>query len=175
MSHKPERRDHVDMVRAQWEKERPDLDAEAIAIIGRVHRLSQIMFTDIHKPIFDEHGLIHPDFDVLAALLRSGSPYSKSPGELLSTLMITSGTMTNRMDRLETAGLVQRIADPEDRRGVLIKLTTKGKEVISRTLEDHVRAETAVLKALSEKERADFSRTLRKLLLTLEKPGAYSG
>ncbi|TGK06745.1 MarR family transcriptional regulator [Leptospira semungkisensis] len=161
-------KDHLDMIREQWEKERPDLDSEAIATVGRIHRLSQSIFFQIHKPLFDRHDLIQPDFDVLAALLRSGKPYSKSPGDLLSTLMITSGTMTNRIDRLESAGFVQRTSDPNDRRGVLIRLTSKGKEIISKALEDHVKSETELLSVLNPKERSDLSKILKKLLLSLE-------
>ncbi|EPG73516.1 MarR family protein [Leptospira fainei serovar Hurstbridge str. BUT 6] len=160
--------DHVDTIRGQWMRERPDLDVEAIALIGRIHRLSQIIFTDVHKPIFDKHELTYQDFDVLAALLRSGKPYRKSPGELLSTLMITSGTMTNRIDRLESSGLVVRDLDPEDRRGVLIRLTHSGKEAISGAIQEHVKAETHLLTALTEKERSELSRLLKKLLLKLE-------
>ncbi|EQA45277.1 MarR family protein [Leptospira broomii serovar Hurstbridge str. 5399] len=160
--------DHVDTIRAQWNRERPDLDVDAIALIGRVHRLSQIIFTDVHKPIFDKHGLTYQDFDVLAALLRSGKPYRKSPGELLSTLMITSGTMTNRIDRLESSGLVVRDLDPDDRRGVLIRLTHQGKEAISRAIQEHVKSETDLLTVLTEKEKGELSRLLKKLLLKLE-------
>lgn len=163
--------DHVDLIRAQWQKEMPELDVEALAVIGRVHRLSQALFHIVHKPLFQKHDLQQPEFDVLAALLRSGHPYAKSPGELLETLMITSGTMTNRIDRLEQLALIKREVVLGDRRSIIIRLTAKGQEVIRRAVAEHVETESNFLAILSEKERMEFSRILRKLLIQLESAG----
>ncbi|MDV6234280.1 MarR family transcriptional regulator [Leptospira ellisii] len=160
--------DHVDFILRQWSKERPDLDTKAMGTIGRIHRLSSIFFYNVHKEVFQGHGLAAPEFDVMAALLRSGKPYKKSPGELLSTLMITSGTMTNRIDRLESLGWVKRESDPNDRRSVLIGLTSEGKLAITKTLSDHVKSMQVLLSPLSDKEHAELSKLLRKLLLNLE-------
>ncbi|RHX82082.1 MarR family transcriptional regulator [Leptospira yasudae] len=160
--------DHVDFILKQWADERPDLDMTAMGTIGRIHRLSSIFFYNAHKEVFESHGLATPEFDVMAALLRSGKPYKKSPGELLSTLMITSGTMTNRIDRLESLGWVKRESDPNDRRSVLIGLTSEGKLVITKTLLDHVKSGQALMSCLTEKEHADLSKLLRKLLLNFE-------
>lgn len=160
--------DHVDFILKQWALERPDLDMKAMGTIGRIHRLSSIFFYNVHKEVFESHGLATQDFDVMAALLRSGKPYKKAPGDLLATLMITSGTMTNRIDRLESLGWVQREADPKDRRGILICLTSEGKLVITKTLLDHVKSTHELMSALSEKEHLELSKLLRKLLLNLE-------
>ncbi|TGK32747.1 MarR family transcriptional regulator [Leptospira gomenensis] len=160
--------DHVDFILRQWSEERPDLDTTAMGTIGRIHRLSSIFFYNVHKEVFENHGLAAPEFDVMAALLRSGKPYKKSPGELLSTLMITSGTMTNRIDRLESLGWVQREPDPNDRRGILIGLTAEGKNVISKTLSDHVKSGQKMMSSLSEKEQQELSKLLRKLLIHFE-------
>ncbi|MCU1387906.1 MAG: transcriptional regulator, MarR family, partial [Ilumatobacteraceae bacterium] len=115
-------RDHVDHVVEQWAVERPDVDASPIRIIGRISRLSRSIDQQL-KSVFDEHGLEAWEYDLLAALRRSGPPYELNAGDLLAALMITSGAVTNRIDRLEQRGFVRRSRGVDDRRVVRVRLT----------------------------------------------------
>ena len=117
--------DHVDRILAQWRRERPELDVEPMGIFGRLKRLTTHIGREVDALLL-KHGLSSSSFDVRATLRRSGAPYRLSPGELLGMTMVSSGTMTNRIDQLEKAGLVERLFNPEDRRSVLIALTEKG-------------------------------------------------
>ncbi|GAP99975.1 MarR family winged helix-turn-helix transcriptional regulator [Leptolyngbya sp. NIES-2104] len=159
--------DPVDQILAQWQRERPDLDVSPMGIIGRMGRLSKHLERAI-QVTFSEFGLTIAEFDVLAALRRSGQPYQLSPTELFQTLMVTSGTMTHRIDRLEKVELVQRIPDPNDRRGTLIQLTNKGFDVIEKAVEAHVTNEHLALSALEQSEREALAGLLRKLLISFE-------
>ncbi len=160
--------DHVDFILGQWGKEHPELNFTSTGIFGRIHRLSGYLM-DINHKVFQSHGMIQPDFDVLATLYRSGKPYEKSPGDLLSTLLITSGTMTNRVDRLVKLGFVERLPDPEDGRGVLIRMTEKGLKALQPAIKDHLRIQEEVLSVLSKNERETLSSLLRILLITQER------
>jgi DNA-binding MarR family transcriptional regulator len=159
--------DPVDQILAQWQRERPDLDVSPMAIIGRVGRLAK-HFERAIQETFSEFGLHAGEFDVLAALRRSGQPYQLSPTELFNTLMVSSGTMTHRIDRLEKTELVRRIPDPSDRRGALIVLTDKGFELIERAVDAHIVNEHRILSVLSTSERESLTLVLRKLLLSFE-------
>lgn len=159
--------DPVDQILAQWLRERPDLDVSPMGIIGRMGRLSKHLERAI-QVTFSEFGLTIAEFDVLAALRRSGQPYQLSPTELFQTLMVSSGTMTHRIDRLEQAKLVKRIPDPNDRRGMLIQLTDEGFDVIEKAVEAHVTNEHRVLNALEKSEREALAGLLRKLLISFE-------
>ena len=160
--------DPVDEILAQWQKERPDLDVSPMGIIGRTTRLAKLFQKEIGKT-FARFGLNLGEFDVLATLRRSGKPYQLSPTELYSSMMVSSGTMTNRIDGLEKAGLVERIPDPSDRRGILIQLTDSGFALIEKTVEAHVKNEHRILDALDTAELDEFTVLLRKLLVSLEK------
>ena len=159
--------DHVSTVLAQWAAERPDLDVSPMGIIGRISRLSLTMSKELEL-VFAQFGLYRWSFDMLATLRRSGAPYRLSPGALLRSLMVTSGTMTNRIDRLEEKGLVRRVPDPEDRRGILVELTEQGRELIDTALPAHVANEERILKALSKEEQHTLATLLGKLLSSLE-------
>lgn len=159
--------DPVDQILAQWLRERPDLDVSPMGIIGRMGRLSKHLERAI-QITFSEFGLTIAEFDVLAALRRSGQPYQLSPTELFQTLMVSSGTMTHRIDRLEQAKLVKRIPDPNDRRGTLIQLTDEGFDVIEKAVEAHVTNEHRALNALEKSEREALAGLLRKLLISFE-------
>lgn len=159
--------DPVDQILAQWLRERPDLDVSPMGIIGRMGRLSKHLERAI-QVTFSEFGLTSAEFDVLAALRRSGQPYQLSPTELFQTLMVSSGTMTHRIDRLEQAKLVKRIPDPNDRRGTLIQLTDEGFNVIEKAVEAHVTNEHRALNALEKSEREALAGLLRKLLISFE-------
>ena len=159
--------DPVDQILAQWLRERPDLDVSPMGIIGRMGRLSKHLERAI-QVTFSEFGLTIAEFDVLATLRRSGQPYQLSPTELFQTLMVSSGTMTHRIDRLEQAKLVKRIPDPNDRRGTLIQLTDEGFDVIEKAVEAHVTNEHRALNALEKSEREALAGLLRKLLISFE-------
>lgn len=161
--------DPVDAILAQWHRERPELDVSPMGIIGRIGRLNKHLDRGIQET-FSDFGLNIGEFDVLATLRRSGQPYQLSPTELFNTLMVSSGTMTHRIDRLEQAELVKRIPDPSDRRGTLIQLTGKGFNLIEKAVEAHVANEHRLLIPLEEEERQVLAQLLRKLLISFEEP-----
>lgn len=161
------RSDPVDKILAQWAKERPDLDVSPMGLIGRTTRLAHYLRKAIGK-VFAEFGLQPGEFDVLATLRRSGAPYQLSPTELFKSMMVSSGTMTNRIDRLEAMDLVERVPDDRDRRGTLIHLTDKGFDLIEVAVTAHVSNEHRLLDVLEDPEKEQFSRLLSKLLLTFE-------
>ena len=159
--------DPVDKILAQWQRERSDLDVSPMGIIGRIGRLSKHLDRSIQETVSD-FGLNGGEFDVLATLRRSGQPYQLSPTELFNTLMISSGTITHRIDRLEQADLVKRIPDPSDRRGTLIQLTDKGFNAIEQAVEAHVANGHRLIAVLEEEERKVLTQLLRKLLISFE-------
>lgn len=156
--------DHLDLILAQWREQRPDADVSPMGVVGRVKRLARL-FERSTRDNFARHELEPWEFDVLASLRRAGPPYRLSAGHLGRMLMITSGTVTNRLDRLETAELVRRIDDPQDRRGVLIELTTKGLRRVDSVLEHHLRTETDLIAALTKPEQRRLADLLRRLLI----------
>lgn len=159
--------DRVDAILAQWSRERPDLDVAAMGLFGRLARLSQYLGREMEKT-FAAHGLTAAGFDVLATLRRSGAPYSLSPGELLATMMITSGTLTHRIDQLEKAGLVRRATRPEDRRSVVISLTKAGRAAVDAAVGDHVATQTRLAELLSPGDRAALEAVLVRFLAAAE-------
>lgn len=159
--------DAVDQILSQWQRERPDLDASSMGLLGRVARLAKHLDRAIQETV-SEFGLTPGEFDVLATLRRSGHPYQLSPTELFNALMVSSGTMTHRIDQLEQANWVKRIPDPSDRRGTLIALTDAGLVLINQAVEAHIANGHAILGALKESEQESLMRLLRKLLLSFE-------
>jgi DNA-binding MarR family transcriptional regulator len=129
-------RDTMDTVLEQWRRERPDLDLEPLGLFARLLRVARLLEEAVEE-VFARHGLRHGEFDVLAALRRAGSPYTMIPSELSAVLGLSRAGMTNRLDRLEAAGLVRRSLDPADRRSFRIALTDEGRRVIDATLADH--------------------------------------
>lgn len=163
----PSLRDEVDDLVAQWERERPDLDAEPLQVLSRVSRLARHL--DLaRRASFASHGLEAWEFDVLSALRRQGLPYQMTPGALLRATLVTSGTMTNRIDRLAQAGLVCRKPDPRDRRGVLVTLTDLGREKADAALADLLGRERKLLAALGPGDRRMLARLLKTLLLPFD-------
>ncbi|MBE9063798.1 MarR family winged helix-turn-helix transcriptional regulator [cf. Phormidesmis sp. LEGE 11477] len=160
-------KDPVDTILAQWAKERPDLDVSPMGLIGRTTRLAH-HFRKAIGATFAEFGLQLGEFDVLATLRRSGAPYQLSPTELFKSMMVSSGTMTNRIDRLENADLVERVPDERDRRGTLIRLTNKGFDLIDAAVTAHVANEHRILNSLDDTDKEVLSNLLRKLLLSFE-------
>ena len=162
--------DEVDRLIAAWRRERPDLDVAPLEVLSRVTRLARHLDLARHAA-FIEHDLEVWEFDVLAALRRAGAPYSLSPGQLLTQTLVTSGTMTNRVDRLASKGLVERLPDPRDRRGVQVRLTAKGQQRVDAAMADLIAREEKLLAGLSPTARTRLASTLRTLLLPFDAPG----
>jgi DNA-binding MarR family transcriptional regulator len=163
----PDEPDHVDRVRAQWRDARPDLDTRPMAIVARVGRTASYFDHAVNAHL-GEHGLNRGAWDVLASLRREGPPYELSPTELYRGLMRTSGAMTNRLHRLEAAGLIERRPDPEDGRGVVVRLTERGRAVVDELAPLHLDNERQLLSALSDEELGALETLLRKLLREIE-------
>ena len=155
------------MVLDQWRRERPDLDVGPMGLTGRLKRIGRHLEREMEK-VFAAHGLNLAGFDVLATLRRSGAPYHLSPGDLMANTMVTSGTMTHRVDQLVRAGLVKRIKNPDDGRSVLIVLTGRGMKVIDAALTDHVANLARLTSGLTESEAKRLDRLLDRYLATLE-------
>lgn len=167
--------DFVDHMVEQWSRERPDLNMGGIEIIGRISRLARHFERQIESS-FAMYGLNGPGFYVLASLRRSGSPYCLSPTQLYSSLLVSSGTMTHRLERLEEAGLIRRVPDPSDGRSSLVALTDHGHKVIDLAMENHTSLEMRLLEGLSGSGRRDLANRLRQLLLlTGDRPLEESG
>ncbi|MBB2751370.1 UNVERIFIED_ORG: DNA-binding MarR family transcriptional regulator [Rhizobium aethiopicum] len=162
-----EKQDHVDRILAQWRRERPDLDVEPMGILGRLKRLGTHLGREVEAVLL-EHGLSTSAFDVLATLRRSGAPHRLSPGELLEMTMVSSGTMTNRIDQLEKSGFVERIVNPDDRRSVLIALTDKGLATVEAAVDAHVANQHRLTGNLSAADKAELDRLLRTFLSDFE-------
>ena len=156
-------RDEVDDLVAAWRAQRPDLDVEPLQVLSRVSRLARHL--DLaRRASFASHELEAWEFDVLSALRRQGPPYQMTPGALIRATLVTSGTMTNRIDRLAEAGLVHRRPDPRDRRGVLVTLTDQGRAKADDALADLLRRERKLLASLGADDRHTLAGLLRTLL-----------
>jgi DNA-binding MarR family transcriptional regulator len=159
--------DEVDRIVDAWRRERPDLDVAPLMILSRVLRLARHL--DLARgAAFAEHDLEVWGFEVLSALRREGAPYELSPGQLVAQTMVTSGTMTNRVDRLVARGLVSRGPDPHDRRGVKVTLTTAGRTVVDAAMADLLDRERNLLNELPASERSHLAALLRRLLSPFE-------
>ncbi|WP_041289524.1 MarR family winged helix-turn-helix transcriptional regulator [Kribbella flavida] len=156
-------RDEVDRLIEAWRRERPDLDVAPMEVLSRVSRLARHL-DRARSQAFETHGLESWEFDVLAALRRAGPPYQLSPGRLLKETLVTSGTMTNRVDRLAARGLVERLPDPADRRGVLVQLTTAGRDSVDAALADLLAHERTLLAAITERDQVKLAKLLRELV-----------
>ena len=160
--------DHVDKILAQWRRERPELEVAPMGLIGRIKRLSLHLSREMDKT-FAVHGLNPASFDVLATLRRAGPPYALSPGDLIASTMVTSGTMTHRIDQLEKEGLVERVRNPEDGRSVLVSLSDRGFAIIEAAVSDHVATQERLVAGLSEDDFAALNDLLRSFLTGFEK------
>ncbi len=165
--------DHVDAILEQWRRERPDLDPSPIGLIGRLHRLGDVLNVELRK-VFAQAGLGDGDFDVLVTLRRNGAPYELTPGELCASTMVTSSAVTKRIDRLERAGLVTRTVSTEDARSRRIRLTEAGFGLVDRLMAVHVANEHRLVSGLSERDRAQLAAILRRWGQALESPGDAS-
>ena len=155
--------DGVDRILEQWARERPELDTQAMGVFGRVSRIAAIV-NDAMEHTYAQHGISRADFDVLATLRRSGEPFQLSPGALSSALMLTTGGMTGRLNRLEGAGLVTRSADLGDRRGLVVTLSDRGRELIDAAVVSGVESMQELLADIPAGQRSRLSDLLRDLL-----------
>jgi DNA-binding MarR family transcriptional regulator len=158
--------DAVDRILEQWARERPDLDCSPMGIIGRISQLQR----EVHlaqRATFARHGLDVPSFDVLAALRRAGPPYQLTPTALMRTALVTSGAITQRLDRLEEKGLITRTRSEADGRAVVVTLTTAGRTALDAVLPDHLDTERKLLEGLTDDELGQLAGLLRKFLVTL--------
>ncbi|MEO5901669.1 MAG: MarR family transcriptional regulator [Ilumatobacteraceae bacterium] len=165
MKGKPPRPDMVDAMVGQWGVVRPDLDSSPLHVIGRVSRLSRLIDRRLAEN-FAAFGLENWMYDVLATLRRHGAPYELTAGELVGQSMVTTGAITNRIDRLAERGLVER-ASASDRRKVIVRLTRRGLELVDEVVEAHLSTERQILDGLTDRQRADLAALLRVPLLTL--------
>ena len=157
--------DEIDRLVAEWNRERPDLDVSASHTLTRITRLALLQAVSF-TPVFARYGLTWGEHLVLAALRRVGPPFRMTPTKLFSALLLSSGAMTNRLDRLEEMGLVRRLPDPSDRRGRLVELTPKGRRVVNKAVVDHIADEERLIAPLSRTQRQQLAALLRKLLLS---------
>lgn len=158
--------DAVDLIAEQWRRERPDLadSLNAVHVLGRIHRM-QFVFDQHYKTLRDDYGVNAGEFDMLFTLLRTGAPYELTAGAFLKAAMVTSGAMTNRIDRLEAKGLVERARDSADRRAVRIRLTDKGKDVADKAIAAHLQDYEKILSVLTPEECELIASCLRKILV----------
>lgn len=157
--------DRVDFVIGQWKEECPELDVSGMAVISRLFRWSTLASREVERA-FQNYGLHHGEFDVLATLYRSGAPYALNPQKLVEALLLSSGAMTNRLDRLEKAGLLARSPNPEDRRSVIVALTAEGLRTIKLVLNDYLVELNQLLAPLSAADRRQMATLLKRLLIS---------
>ena len=155
--------DHVDHVLSQWAAERPDLDVSPMGVVGRLARVQRLLEAGL-RTNFVAHGLDAPSFDVLATLRRNATAGGLTPAGLMRDGMVTSGAITQRLDRLEERGLVRREPSDADRRSVLVSLTDAGRALVDAALPDHVATEDRLLAGLDPAQREQLAGTLRTLL-----------
>ncbi|MEV4655941.1 MarR family transcriptional regulator [Micromonospora sp. NPDC049301] len=155
--------DGVDVIVGQWAAERPELETLPMEVFGRIYRIARLMGDRVERA-YAPFGIGRGEFDVLATLRRSGEPYTLSPSQLSAALMLTTGGMTGRLDKLARAELVQRIPDPTDRRALRARLTAKGRRVVDEALTAGLAEQTAALNQLPAAQREQLAGLLRTLL-----------
>lgn len=160
--------DSADAILDQWRRERPDLDLSAMGLLSRLWQACALLAPPVEE-VFARHGLRRGEFDVLTALRRAGEPYTLIPSELAETLMMSRAGMTNRVDRLEQAGLVERTLDPNDRRSFLIALTDKGRAIIDETMTEHAENLKGLVAGLSRRDYDALDAGLRTFLRELQR------
>ena len=166
--------DPIEQLIQQWSRERPDLDASPMGVVGRVLRLAVRLERRVERVLAD-FGLTLWQFDVLATLRRTGAPFCLSPTDLMREVMLSSGAMTNRIDRLEAKGLVKREPDPGDRRGVQIILTPKGRRLVDRAIAARFEEAKEVVGFLTPRQRTTIEAGLGKILLEVEARARSNG
>jgi len=162
-------RDIIDDLQEDWSEQRPDLDSEAMGVVLRIQALDKVLGAQVEERL-RLFGLQWWQYDVLSALRRQGKPYRMPATGLAAATMLTSGAMTNRIDRLEHAGLVRRLHDPADRRRVLVELTDEGRERVESATKARFEIASAALAGLDRKRRRQLTDLLRLLLLAQDDP-----
>ena len=162
--------DEIDRITKQWERERPDLDSSGFQVVGRVIVLADVLKRRVSAAL-EPLGLSLWAFDVLATLRRQGEPYELTPTELSRATMLTSGAMTNRLDRLESAGWIRRERDPNDRRGIRVVLTSAGLQIVDKAIAVRFAEATSAVQSLSAKDQAILAKALRDLITGTERGG----
>lgn len=163
------KRDLIDELIDDWKRERPDLDASAMEVIGRILQLGKLLEKRASNTLAD-YNIHYTDLDVLATLRRSGAPYQLSPSQLRKSVLVTSGAMTALLFRLEKMGLLSRKPDPEDGRKKLAVLTPSGKQLIDQAIETRFAEAGTAVGMFSKEEQEQFYRLLKKMVLVLERP-----
>ncbi|HEY7283663.1 MAG TPA: MarR family transcriptional regulator [Actinomycetota bacterium] len=166
--------DHVDRILDQWARERPDLDVSTFAVFARITRASRALERAMASA-FRAYGLSRGEFDVLVSLRRAGAPYRLNPSDLAQALLLSTGTMTNRIDRLERAGWVVRHPDPQDRRGILVQLTDVGLHTVNAAMDSLLGTERELLSVLGAEDRKVLAGLLRRVVLALDERGPEAG
>jgi DNA-binding MarR family transcriptional regulator len=165
-------RDGVDAIIEQWARERPDLETPGMEVFGRIYRLARAMGEHAER-VYAGFGISRGEFDVLATLRRSGEPYTLCPRDLSTTLMMTTGGMTGRLDKLERAGLLTRSPDPNDRRGLRVSLTERGLALVNEAVGAGLAEQNQALRAAFDDRRAaELAGMLRELLAATERQAA---
>ncbi len=159
--------DQVDRILQQWREQRPDLDTGPMGTLGRLKRLADHLTEGLAR-VYSAHGLTAAGFDVMATLRRAGPPYALTPSELIAWTMVASGTMTNRLDRLEAGGLIERRPNPEDGRGSVVALSAKGLALIDEMIAEHVANQHRLTQALSSEQHSQLDAILRIWLGSLQ-------
>lgn len=164
--------DRARRAQEEWRRERPDIDANVMALVGRLLQATHLLERNWFLPLAAQFELHQGEFDVIATLRRSGNPYAMTPTDLHEGLMLSSGAMTSRLDRLERKGLIERVPSPNDRRSTLVRLTPAGLALIDKLLPLHVANEQQAMAALTQKEQAQLDGLLAKLIVGLERKPA---
>ncbi|MCG7325917.1 MarR family winged helix-turn-helix transcriptional regulator [Achromobacter sp. ACRQX] len=164
--------DRARRAQEEWQRERPDIDANVMALVGRLLQATHLLERNWFLPLATQFELHQGEFDVIATLRRSGNPYAMTPTDLHEGLMLSSGAMTSRLDRLERKGLIERVPSPNDRRSTLVRLTPAGLALIDKLLPLHVANEQQAMAALTQKEQAQLDGLLAKLIVGLERKPA---
>ncbi|MFY9916344.1 MAG: MarR family transcriptional regulator [Nocardioidaceae bacterium] len=166
IEHDADQNDAVAQIVAQWERERPDLDATPLLVIGQMARLTQLIDVRLRAP-FAAAGIGNGDFDVLAALRRAGKPYALTPGQISAALLVTTGAVSKRLDRLEAQRFIDRQVSTDDARSRLVHLTARGLATVDRLIETHLANERRLLSGLDDHEISDLAVLLRRLAQTM--------
>jgi DNA-binding MarR family transcriptional regulator len=166
--------DSIDRFLAEWNEDVPELDFEVEGIVDRIYNLAKRLRQSADET-FAAYGLNHGEWKVLLALRRTGAPYRRSPGWLAEHLCLSSGAMTNRLDRLEQAGLVRRLPDPKDRRALQVELTDEGHRVWKESIGAQATKEASIASALDDEEKRELTALLRKLMLSFERDQQPAG
>lgn len=162
----PKERDAVDRITSEWNTVRPDVDVSPIHVIGRISRLSRLVDRRLAEN-FARYDIENWMYDVMATLRRLGAPYELTAGDLVRQTMVTTGAVTNRVDRLEQRGLVERTTDKHDRRKVIVRLTQQGLELVDEIVDSHLATENDILSALTQRQQNELATHLRTTLVAL--------